>query len=330
MMCEEAKKTTSLKDVAKILTNVESVLLFPHVNMDGDTFGSSVALCQGLRKLGKNAYIFIDEEIPVFLKFLGDECCTSDPDKVAEPDACICIDCGDPDRFKGRRDKFFTGKIKGCLDHHVSTVPFADFNLVDPEAAATGEIVFDVLKAMDIELDDKIGQALFTAITTDTGNFQYSSTTSKTHRIAAELYELDVDYDQVSVHIYQSVRPERIKLHSAILGAMEIFAEGRAAICGVTEAMLSETGGLMEETEGVVESLRSIRGVELAVFIKELGPEKCKISMRSKSWLNVADISIIYNGGGHDRAAGFTLFKGFEAAWAEMKKVATEKIEEKL
>lgn len=301
-----------LKEIAKILMTSKSVLLFTHINMDGDTLGSSVALCIALRKLGKQAHILIEDDIAAFLQFLDNNYCTYDKNIIENPDICLCIDCGDVDRFKKRKEKYFEGKQKGCIDHHITTEPFADFNFIDPTASATGEIIYDLLKELPVEIDKEIGSAIFAAITTDTGNFQYSNTTKKTHLIAAELCDYDVDYNEISVELYQNDRLEKLLLRTKALQEMKVFADGQAVICGVTQKILDETQGKMEETEGIIETLRNISGIEIAVFVKEIGEKKCKVSMRSKKFVNVAEMSQKLNGGGHARAAGCTVLQSFE------------------
>lgn len=308
------KRLNTLSEVAEQFEKADSVLLFPHVNMDGDTLGASIALCLALRQLGKKSYILIDEEIPQFLDFLHTDCCTDEFDCIEKPDVCVCIDCGDPERFKNRKDKFFEADVTGCIDHHVTTEPFAKFNYVDPKAAATAEIIYDLIEELGAEIDAGMAEAIFTGITTDTGNFQYSSTTARTHEIAAELYELDVDYSKVSINLYQRNRVEKLRLQAKILSEMQMLADGKAALCFVTKKMLEDENAVMEDTEGVIDALRSIAGVELAGFVKELSDTSCKVSLRSKSYINVADISLKFNGGGHHRAAGFSLDNSVEEA----------------
>lgn len=324
----DVRGNNSLKEIAKILKESNSVLLFPHLNMDGDALGSSAALCAALRKLGKQSYILIEDEIAAFLQFLDNDYCTYDANVIAEPDICLCIDCGETGRFKKREEKFFQGKTKGCIDHHGTSTPFADFNYIDPNAAATGEIIFDLLKEIQVEIDAEIGKAIFAAITTDTGNFQYSNTTKKTHQIVAELYDIDANYNDVSVELYQNNRLEKLLLQTKILETLEVFGAGQAAICGVDFSMLEETGGKMEETEGIVEILRNIAGVEVAIFAKELPENRCKISMRSKKFVDVAEISKGFSGGGHIRAAGFTLECSVEEAKVKVKKAVEEYLNE--
>lgn len=320
-------KNSTLKEMAEILSASGSVLLFTHINMDGDTLGSSAALCAALRKLGKQAHILIEDDVPAFLRFLDKGYCSYDVEVIENPDVCLCIDCGDVGRFKKRKDKYFEGKQKGCIDHHVTTEPFADFNFIDPKAAATGEIIFDLIKILGVEIDIDIAAAIFAAITTDTGNFQYSNTTRKTHLIAAELIDCGLNPNEVSVALYQNNRLEKLVLQTAVLQGLEVFSEGRGAICGITKRMLKDTQGKMEETEGVIEIIRSISGIEVAAFVKEIGEETCKVSMRSKNFVNVAEMSKRFQGGGHARAAGFTVQQSFEETKETVRALVSQYLE---
>ena len=300
------KQNNSFREIADRLLDAEKILIYPHVNMDGDALGSAVAICKTLRNLGKACYILIEDEIPRNLLFLDQGYCTSDQNILEDVDISLCLDCGDISRFLKRKEKFLEGRISMCIDHHQSTVPFCQYNYVDPEAAAAGQLVYYLLKEMGTPMDSEIADAIFAAITTDTGNFQYSNTTRQCHEIVAELYDLGVNVRRVSQEIYESVREERIMLHSVAVSAMERFAGGKAAMTVVTQEMLKQTGAGMDETEGIVDKLRSIEGVEIAILVKE-DTEKLKLSLRAKSWGNVAVIAGEFGGGGHTKAAGCSL-----------------------
>ena len=300
------KQNNSFREIGEQLMAADSVLIYPHVNMDGDALGSAVAVCRTLRDLGKTCYILIEDDIPRNLQFLDRGYCTHDQNRIADVDISLCLDCGDISRFLKRKDRFLEGKTSICIDHHRTTVPFCDYNYVDPEAAATGQLIYYLLQEMGTVMDGEIADAIFAAITTDTGNFQYSNTTRECHEITAQLYDLGVNVRRVSQEIYESVRQERILLHSAALSRMERFAGGLAAMTVVTQDMLQETGAGMDETEGIVDKLRSMEGVEIAILVKE-DVEKLKLSLRAKSWGNVAAIAGEFGGGGHTKAAGCSL-----------------------
>lgn len=302
------KRTTSqscLSEIANLLARAGSVLIFPHIQMDGDALGSSVALCRALRNRGKVAQILIEDKIPENLRFLDKGYCIYDfPD--CDPDVCIALDCSDLMRIDKRQEIFLKGKQTALLDHHATSQPFADINYVDIDASSTGEIVFLLLKEMGATFDREMGEALFAAIITDTGNFLYSNTGKRTHLMAAELYETGMDHNKVAVEIYQRKRIQKIKIMNAVLSTIELIHEGKGCVAVMTRRMLADTGAFVEETEGVVEELRNIDGVEISAFLRE-EEGRVRVTMRAKGWADVSDIAEKYGGGGHKKAAGCTI-----------------------
>ncbi len=297
----------SLKEIATLLKGADSVLIFPHLQMDGDTLGSSVALCVALRKQGKKADILIEDKIPENIKFLDKGYCVLISDfREYEADVCIAIDCSDRMRIEKRQDAFQRGKQTALLDHHATTQPFADLNYVDPESSSSGEIVFLLLKEMGLDFDAEIAEALYAAIVTDTGRFTYSNTTWETHLVVAELFKTGMDHNGIAVEVYQRKRIEKVKLTCGILGTMELFHHGKANLAFMTQQMLADSGAYSEETEGIVEELRSIDGVEISAFLKEEAG-KVKVTMRAKMHADVSQIAESFGGGGHTKAAGCTI-----------------------
>lgn len=300
-------KNNTFEEIAGVISKAENILLYPHLNMDGDALGSSVALCSALRKQGKNCYVLIEDDIPANLAFLDKGYCTREQNVIPKADLSICIDCGDESRFPKRKDKFKKAKQTICIDHHRTTEPYCDYNYIDAGAGATGELIFKLIKTMGIVIDKECGEAVFSAITTDTGNFCYSNTSKQSHQIVAELYDAGIDTNDICTELYENVRMERILIENKALGTLSTICDGKAVIAYVTQQMLEETGATMDETENVVQKLRSISGVEIAVFIKENGDRSVKVSLRSKKSADVAKIATEFSGGGHSRAAGFSL-----------------------
>lgn len=307
-------KNNSLNEIAKVLGEADKILLFPHINLDGDALGSCGALCRELRKAGKEAWILVEDDVPANLRFLAEDYCTADLDIIERPDVCMCVDCGDTGRFPGRADKFLSGDKTVCVDHHGTTEPICDYNYIDSDEAATGQIVFELLKAMGAEPDKITGERIFAAITTDTGNFQYSNTQKKSHLIAAELYDWGIDANGVSVEIYENMRAEKLMLRQKAMGNLKIIGGGRGALTYVTQDMLRETGAVMDESEGLNQTLRSIANVEYSAVIKEYAADLARVSFRAKRRGNVAAIAERLGGGGHIKAAGCTLKMSIEEA----------------
>lgn len=331
---------SSLKEIGAALLQAETVMIYPHVNMDGDAFGSAIALSYILLELGRRPRIFVSEEIPENLKFLDvipkelnfsyENHATNDKTEAEKADISLLIDCGELKRIPNREEAFNSGGKTICLDHHGTTEAFCQMNYIDSDAAATGQIVFNLIMEMGLENKVRpevlklVGEALFAAITTDTGDFQYSNTQKESHEIVAKLYDWGIDHNKVSVEIYESVRPERIRLSAAVLSNMKILEDGKVALGCVSQQMLRETGGKMEETEWIAGDLRSIKGVEVAVFLKEEGENLVKCSLRSKSYFDVAKLAQAFGGGGHIRAAGYTV----NCSLAEAEKAITKAIQE--
>lgn len=319
-------KNNTLTEIAKVLAEKQNFLIFPHINMDGDALGSAVALCKALRDLGKTCYILIEDDIPGNLRFLDKGYTTCDQNVMEQVDVSICVDCGEESRFPKRAEKFRHGNITVCIDHHATTQYICDYNYVDSSRAATGELIYDLLCEMGVEIDQEIGEAVFAAITTDTGNFQYSNTSKRSHEIMAALYDAGIDANGISIELYENVRIEKIRIKNRVLSTLELLAEGKAAICYMTKDMLEETGAADDETDGVVQEMRSISGVEIAAFLKEQGEGRVKASLRSKRYADVAAIAGSFGGGGHIRAAGCTLECSMEEAMDRIKEKIKESI----
>lgn len=322
----------TIKEISDKLKKAESIVLYPHINMDGDTLGSCVALCVGLRTLGKKCTILIEDKIPENLMFLDKGYCVNTVEFIERNsnetiDFSVCIDCGNYDRFPVRKKIFLNARESMCIDHHGTTKPIFDYNYIDSCAAATGEIIYQILVEMQVVLSRELGEAIFTAITTDTGNFQYSNTTKQTHLITAELMDYGIDVNEVSKKIYESIRKEKIMLNSKILSQMYIDPKGKLAMAYATKALLKETNGMMEETEGVVDSLRSISGIEIAAFLKESEDDSIRVSLRSKGNCDVSKIASKFNGGGHAKAAGCTLNMNLDLAKETLRTLILDEIE---
>lgn len=320
------KQNNSMKEIGQQLAAAKSVVLFPHISTDGDALGSCVALCVALRNAGKQAYILMEEETPEYVGFLDRGYCTQDQDMIGEPDICMCVDCSETKRFPGRTEAFFRGKTTICIDHHVTSEPFADYNYIDGSAAATCELIYKLLTEMGTEITAEIAEALYTGISTDTGNFQYSNTTKETHLIAAELLDAGIDHNKLTVLLYQNTKLERLRITCRVLDNTEIFAGGKAAVSYVTQQMLSEESAVMEDAEGSIDLLRNIMGVEIAAIMKEREPGVIKVSMRAKTTANVAEIASKFGGGGHIKAAGCTFNTDLQTALDQIKSAIEESL----
>jgi phosphoesterase RecJ-like protein len=319
-------KNDTLKSIGGILEEAQSVAVFPHIIPDGDCIGSAVALCCVLKDLGKDAAVIIEDKMPDYLAFLG-EGNTVDISEAAawneKPDAAILVDCSEESRFVGRRDYFYSAGTTLCIDHHIAEKGICSLNHIDPGAAATGELMFDLFEEMGWDISPEAANALFAAITSDTGDFQYNNTTKRSHEIVIKLYDLGLDSRYVSVNLYENEPIEKLRIHSMAIESASLFAGGRGIISMVTRDMLEKAGARLEDTSGIVSKLRSIKGVEISSLITEQEDGSSKISFRVKREGDVSTIAKKYGGGGHTKAAGCTIK---DKAPEEIKTLMTEEI----
>ncbi|MDO4482077.1 MAG: bifunctional oligoribonuclease/PAP phosphatase NrnA [Bacillota bacterium] len=309
----------SLTEIVQVLDKADKILFLTHVIADGDAAGSAAALCRTMRERGKTAHIFTGEKLPDNIKFLEFEgFIANEDDLLDEYDVSAAIDCSDTGRFKSRQAYFERGKTTVNIDHHETNGGFADFNYVDPEAAATGEIVFKLIQEAGWDISPKTAEGIYTAIVTDTGQFQYSSTTAETHRIAAALHDSGIDLNYISVNVYQNVRKNMYILQGEIFNTLEFREDDRFAIAFSDLDMLKRTESEIQDTDGIVELVRNINTVEVAAFAKEIEPGVMKLGFRSKYDINVAELASKFGGGGHIKAAGCTIKGSIEDVKKEL------------
>lgn len=289
--------------------------IIAHIFPDGDALGSCLALGQALEALGKTVDLYCEQEPPALYRFLpGIHRFLKPAVPVPSYDLAAAVDCSDMGRMGGAEAVFHSGRRTLNIDHHGSNPGYASINWVDPSRAATGEMIYDLLRSFSIPLSKDIGTALYTALVTDTGSFQFQSTTPRTLRIAADLLDLGVSSDAVTTQLYRTLPLSRIKLLAQALPTLEIFAGDRAALLTVTRAMLNAAGAEDGDTENLINYAKDIEGVELGLLLKETAEGTVKISYRTKESMNAAELAAVFGGGGHPRAAGASLAMDLAAA----------------
>ena len=286
----------------KTISEAQKILIFTHMNMDGDAAGSSCALCRSLRLMGKDCFVLLEDDCPDYLAFLNKGVYFT-KDVPWNADICIAVDCGDDSRIEKRKDVFHAAKTL-CIDHHLKSGPFAQVSVIDAEAPAAGSLVFELLQAMDAPLDTEIAEALYVAIATDTGAFRYSNTTPQAHMDAAKLYAYGIDHGELCNRIWGSYPLAQLQLEALALERADIFAGGKAVISWCTLDDLQRFNAKTEHTETCIDRLRSISGVEAAAFIREKEDGSFKVSLRSKSYADMSAVARRFDGGGHLRASG--------------------------
>jgi phosphoesterase RecJ-like protein len=294
--------------IGELLRNEDRFILATHHRPDGDAIGSTLALALLLKNLGKSVLAWNDDGVPQKFKFLrGSELITPPPQTAQECDVFIAIDTSTRERLGDALGRFRAKKSVVNIDHHVSNENFGDINFVVPEAPATGVLVYEIFRAGNFEITPDIAACLFAAISTDTGSFSYSSTTADCLRVAADLVERGkLDVGELSRHIYESYPLARVQLLQMALSNLKIAANGRLAYYWVTRQMYRDTNARREDTEGVIDNVRAIEGVVVAMMIEEMDePNSFRISLRSKNpRVDVNQIAQKFGGGGHPAASG--------------------------
>ena len=277
-----------------------------HVRPDGDALGSQLALGLSLKQLGKDVRIWNEEGMLEKYSFLPNaNLLTKPPAEPEDVDVAIALDTAIQNRLGNSLPAVRSAKVWINIDHHPSNPGYGDLVYIDPKSPATGQILFDLIKSEKLPIDAAIAENLYVAVSTDTGSFQYPNTTARTLEIAAELVRAGVDVGRVSQLTYENYPRRRVELLRDLLGTMRFDANDRVASFSLSLATAKKLGVLPEDNEGLIDHLRAIRGVIVAVFFEELADGKVRVSMRSKNEkVNVCAICEKFGGGGHVLAAG--------------------------
>ena len=277
-----------------------------HVRPDGDALGSQLALGLSLKRLGKDVRIWNEEGMLEKYSFLPSaNLLTKPPADPEDVDVAIALDTAIQNRLGTALPAVRSAKVWINIDHHPSNPGYGDLVYINPKAPATGQILFELIRSEKLPIDAAIAENLYVAISTDTGSFQYPNTTARTFEMAAELVRAGVDVGRVSQLTYENYPRRRAELLRDLLGTMRFEANDRVASFSLSLATAKKLGALPEHNEGLIDHLRAIHGVTVAVFFEELADGKVRVSMRSKSEkVNVCAICEKFGGGGHVLAAG--------------------------
>lgn len=284
----------------------KSVAIITHVNEDPDTLGSCFAFAKMMRKMGKEATIYVSGKIEDRLSFMGNDYVTYTKGMTHNHDLCACLDCGDLGRIGERKALFEEIGNSINIDHHMTNTLFADANLVDGKASAAAEIITLLFREMNLELDNDIAKDLYTAICSDTGCFKYSSVTPKTMRIAADLLEYDFDHAEIARLLFDTESLAAMQLKAEVSGTIKSFANGKITLVTADEKDGLRYGILPEDIPNLVEIPRRVEGTEIAVCIKKTAGGY-RINLRSNGEADVAAVATALGGGGHCKAAGGTI-----------------------
>ncbi len=296
---------------AELLCRHQHIGIISHHRPDGDAIGSTIALGLALEGKGKQVRFFNQDGVPERFAFLpGAERIETLPEAFpAELTLLICVDTGDVKRLGDAGELFFAAAPATVnIDHHATNNSFADVNMVEGGAAACGCVLMELFRALGWGITRPMATALYAAINTDTGSFQYGSTTPQVMRMAAELLALGVDVAEVNRLLYQEVSPEAIVVQREVLNHMELLAGGAVSCYRMSAACKEALGVDLEATKDLVDIIRVIRGVKVAAIFEEVEGGRVRVSLRSKdARVNVATIASQFGGGGHAMASGIRM-----------------------
>ncbi len=303
-------ENTSIQALGEIFDQHQTFALMSHMRPDGDAIGSQLGLGLALEAMGKTVFYWNEDGLPDSLAFLpGSEKISLPPAEAPEIDVAIALDTATKVRLgEGNLIAAAKAKLWVNIDHHISNPRYGDVNYVDATSPATGQIVYEILQHLGMPLPDGARDAIYVAVSTDTGSFQYESTTARTYRMAADLMDRGLNVGDINAKTYDSHPYRRIELLRALLNTLELTPDGKVAHWQMLDHLRTDLALKPEDSEGLIDMIRAIRGVQVAVFFEELPGGKVRVSMRSKDRsVNVCDIAAQFGGGGHALAAGIRM-----------------------
>lgn len=299
----------SLQEIAQKLSEKNSVLLLTHKNPDGDTLGSGTALCRALSQMGKQVVMRCSDAISPKFEYLLEEF-PKQPENFS-PDCIVSVDIADP-QLLGESLFCYADQIDICIDHHKLNRMTAQMSYIDVTAAATCEIIYELLLELNSSISPIIADCLYTGLCTDTGCFKFANVTAKTHRIAADLIDFGCHYARINRELFDVKSRARIQVERQVLEQIEFYAENRIAFIVISQKMILESGIDPADLDGVSGIPRQIQGVEIGVTMKERPEGGYRVSLRTAAQVDASQICARFGGGGHARAAGCVIDDNLE------------------
>ncbi|HEY7172877.1 MAG TPA: bifunctional oligoribonuclease/PAP phosphatase NrnA [Vicinamibacterales bacterium] len=297
--------TAAIDRIVDAIRARRTFVISSHSRPDGDSIGSQLAMAYALRELGREVRVVNSDRAPgPLLAFPGVAEIAISNEAGAAVDAAIVMECGDLARtgVSGLDRQFVIN-----IDHHPGNTAYGQINWFDSTAAACGEMVFDLIKALGVPTTIEIGTHIYLAILTDTGSFHYGNMTPRTFEMCREVIEAGVDPVAVARSVYDSNNMGRLKLFGAVLSAMQIDPSGRIAIVYLDHEMARAAGGTYEDTEGLINLPLTVKEIQAVVFFKQIEGDEYRVSMRSKGDIDIGAVAKESGGGGHKNAAGCTV-----------------------
>ncbi|MEG2429105.1 MAG: bifunctional oligoribonuclease/PAP phosphatase NrnA [Oscillospiraceae bacterium] len=313
----------TIDQAVKRLLDNDDILIITHKSPDGDTLGCAFSLYLALCSFNKNVRVECSDAIPTKFNFLQKHY----QEKDFTPKFVVAVDVAAV-QLLGKKLSEYADKIDLCIDHHPSNDMYAKETFVDKNASAACEIMFEVIFKMGITITKEMADCLYTGIATDSGCFKFSNTTAKTHRIAAELFELGCDYEVINRNLFENKSKKSIQIEQKALDAIEYFFNDQVAIIEITQKMVEETGANETELDGISSIPRTIDGVEIGITMREQNDGSHKISIRTACKVDASKLCAVFGGGGHKRAAGCLIKQDYETTKAQLLEAIKSLIEE--
>lgn len=304
-MFEEFEKAKKIIDMSN------SIYMVAHINPDGDAIGSTCALYFALKSIGKDAHVVCPSysEVFEFLPGIKDSISSIDKDSY---DLLICLDASDSSRLAISEEDYNKAKHVIMLDHHQRSHPYGEVQYINDELSSASEITYNFIKYLNIPFDKNSASLLYTGMMTDTGSFNYSNTSSATHRAIAELLDVGIDSTYICKKLNDTIKEAKLKLIAKTINNMEVYYDGKLRYSYVDYDTIKSFGIHDEDAEGMTNYLRMVEGTEVAVYVRGKSDGTLKVSMRSGGNVDISKIAIAFGGGGHPRAAGYTMIEDIE------------------
>ncbi len=315
-----------ISDFSELLGK-DNICIVMHKSPDGDTIGSSFALLYALKRMGKNAEIVCSDEIPDHFRFISDG--IQYLDLIFEPETVVSVDLASEALF-GEKYDYLSHRVDFAIDHHFSNTLYAKKTILSENTSSAGELMYELFKCSEIEIDKYIAEKLYIAISFDSGCFRYSNTSSFTHKAAADLLQFSFDASAINVKLFDSSSLAQLKLESEALNSVKQYKNNKISVVTVRYSQIKRLGVNENELGGLTAITRRIAGTVVGITIREKSDGEIKISLRSQQEsplpeFDVSSVASKFGGGGHVRAAGLSMNCSVEEA---EKKIIDAVIEE--
>lgn len=294
------------KEAKKYIEEANKIYIVGHINPDGDAIGSGFALYLALKKVGKDVSVILPKrsEIFDFLPHIDDAKSSIIEDEI---DLLITVDASDIRRLALPHDDIKKAKNILMIDHHKKSNPYGIVNVIDETMPATCQIIYELIEYLGIEIDVDIASYIYAGIISDTGSFNYSTTNERTLEIASKLVGLGINFSYICKKLNDTIKESKLKLIAIAINNMEVYDEGKIRYTYIDYDTISGLGVDEEDAEGMTNYLRMVEGTEVAVYVRQKSDGSNKVSLRSGDIVDVSTLAIIFGGGGHKRASGYTM-----------------------